>query len=336
MTSHKGNGVGRIFKIVGSALISLLVLKGWALFSLIGHSGDPSLLAVVVSEGTAVASVSEDPVSGAEENGCPVYVDRLLKNIEQEKDRLKQQELRLEEKDRNLKAYGVEIKDRMQELVRIREEILMMYQKIGENQDKKEMKLVKIYESMEPESAAQRIELMSDELGSQLLIQMKPRSSGQILGIMTSKKASRLTKLLSEKRKKAKRKASSPGSGTKGAMKPKAKAGTSRAQAPQMAPEGKAKSKEARSPAKVAKLTPNSSVLQLGAFRERRSADNLVKNLKDKGYSSFNKPSPNEGYYRVFVGPFENRDQALKIKTKLESKEGFKGLLLKSGREVGV
>jgi len=289
MTSHKGNGVGRVVKIVGSALISLLVLKGWALFSLVSPSGDPSVLAGVVSEGTAVAAVSAGPGPGAEEDNCPIYVDRLLKNIEQEKDRLKQQELRLEEKDRNLRAYGVEIKDRLQELIRAREEILMMYQKIDENQDKKELKLVKIYESMEPESAAQRIELMSDELGAQLLIRMKPRSSGQILGIMNSKKASRLTKLLSEKRQKAKKKASAPGTRSRGAMEPRAKAGSmypagpSRAEVPPLAPEGTAKRQDARPPAKVAKVPAKSSVLQLGAFRERRLADNLVSNLKNKG-----------------------------------------------------
>ena len=178
MILRKGKGTGRVFKILGSALVSLMVLKGWALFSLVGGSGAESGLAGVVSESTAVAAVSDGYGNLAEKNGCPEYMDRIIKDIEQEKERLKMQALRLEEKDRNLTVYDSEIKGRMEQLSRIREEILTMYQQIEDGQKQQELRLVKIYESMEPESAAQRIELMSDELGAKLLIRMNPRSSG--------------------------------------------------------------------------------------------------------------------------------------------------------------
>jgi cell division septation protein DedD len=88
------------------------------------------------------------------------------------------------------------------------------------------------------------------------------------------------------------------------------------------APEPKSASKSA-SPAPLNRLT-----IQVGAFKERSAAEDIVKRLKGKGYSAYLVPV-SEGLFNVRVGSFTNREDAERILAKLETQEKFKPFIVK-------
>ncbi len=70
--------------------------------------------------------------------------------------------------------------------------------------------------------------------------------------------------------------------------------------------------------------------VQLGAFKNETFAQDLVKELRGKGYEAIAKPGATEGaspMYRVFVGKFEDRKAAENLAREIHSKEGIKTTL---------
>ncbi len=80
--------------------------------------------------------------------------------------------------------------------------------------------------------------------------------------------------------------------------------------------------------------TTGTKLLQVASFREKGSAGRLIKKLRDKGYRCFPAVSTNANsgteYYRVFVGPYANLEEAAETKKNLEIKNGFKGIIIRS------
>jgi cell division septation protein DedD len=75
--------------------------------------------------------------------------------------------------------------------------------------------------------------------------------------------------------------------------------------------------------------------LQVASFRESDRAERQVRELKKKGYTCYSlasvHPENRKAYYRVFVGPFSNEENAREIKEKLEINGGFRDILMLSG-----
>jgi DNA-binding response OmpR family regulator len=90
-------------------------------------------------------------------------------------------------------------------------------------------------------------------------------------------------------------------------------------------PEAKAPAKK---PPQVAKKAPVYSV-QVGAFRNRANARRLMNALKAKGYEARLKQLQRGGkpLYKVLVGSFSSREEALATAKRLSSKEGLKTVL---------
>ncbi|MFI5177644.1 MAG: SPOR domain-containing protein [Vicinamibacterales bacterium] len=65
-------------------------------------------------------------------------------------------------------------------------------------------------------------------------------------------------------------------------------------------------------------------VLQVGAFKSKATADDLVKQLKTKGYTAFSITSAS--LFAVRVGPFAERSEADKVAGRL-TKDGYKPLV---------
>jgi hypothetical protein len=78
-------------------------------------------------------------------------------------------------------------------------------------------------------------------------------------------------------------------------------------------------------------------VLQVASFRNPESAEQLVRELRQKGYRCFQRlPGPSgsgDEYCRVFVGPLPNEETAEALKNRLEKNEGFKDILIRSVRK---
>jgi DedD protein len=75
-------------------------------------------------------------------------------------------------------------------------------------------------------------------------------------------------------------------------------------------------------------------VLQIASFREAARAEQLVQELREKGYRSFHRASDpsgaDGGYCRVFVGPLTSGEMAVEVKKRLEQREGYKDILIRS------
>ncbi len=183
---------GILSKLFFPAVVCLLVLKGW-------------LLSLVIEEPVPVCRAEALPQPAAPKPGleispeaCGQRVEELAEKLRGEHELLARRARQVETEEAKLRAYAAEVDERVRRLAALRSEVQAMFQRIQEHQDEKQQRLVKIYESMEPESAAQRIETLEEGTASWLLMKMSPRKSGQVLAAMSPAKASQLTRLLAQ------------------------------------------------------------------------------------------------------------------------------------------
>jgi len=320
MNLLRERGMVRPFLIL---LFVFLILKGWVLVSLVHEEEGGSCLAEPVSEDMAYV----EPAPRVYDTDCELRVGGLIQRIKEEEERLEQKAMGLEEKERRLQIFSHELLKHINDLKRLRLEVQNIHQQIEAHENEREKRLVKIYDAMEPDNAAQRLEEMDDSLGSWLLLRINVRKAGQILGAMSPPKASRIT---------AKLRGEDPHSAEKieqALQSSRTKTG--------------AEKKEARAPLakkKVAKSAPkdraHERLLQIATFSEPQRAERVVQALKQKGYRSFQKQwlkgEPQKTYYKVFVGPFPSKTKASETKAKLEKKEGYRGIMIRTSAAAGV
>lgn len=80
--------------------------------------------------------------------------------------------------------------------------------------------------------------------------------------------------------------------------------------------------------------TARGRVIQVASFREQAGAEKLVAELEKKGYRCFSsrsvQPETKKAYYRVFVGPVPDEQDALRLKDELEKREGYRDIMIRS------
>jgi cell division septation protein DedD len=71
--------------------------------------------------------------------------------------------------------------------------------------------------------------------------------------------------------------------------------------------------------------------LQVGAFKDRASADAVTTQLRRKGYAAhvISPEGARGGLFNVRVGPYKTRSEAERIRTRLEQQEKFKPFIVK-------
>jgi cell division protein FtsN len=97
---------------------------------------------------------------------------------------------------------------------------------------------------------------------------------------------------------------------------------------PKPAPAEKgAKAKASPSP----KPAAGGSAIQVGAFKDRETAESVVARLKKKGFAAYvATPSGNAGLFNVRVGPFAARADAERALQRLRDEEKFKPFIVKN------
>ena len=78
-------------------------------------------------------------------------------------------------------------------------------------------------------------------------------------------------------------------------------------------------------------LVPGSGnfTIQVGAFKDKASADSVVARLKTKGFAAYVVAPEGEGLFNVRVGNFAARPEAERISTRLRDEEKFKPFIVK-------
>ena len=83
--------------------------------------------------------------------------------------------------------------------------------------------------------------------------------------------------------------------------------------------------------AKAVAPTAGTFTIQVGAFKDKASADSVVSRLKGKGFAAYVvSPGAAEGLFNVRVGSFSARDDAEHVQGRLRDEEKFKPFIVKN------
>jgi cell division protein FtsN len=107
---------------------------------------------------------------------------------------------------------------------------------------------------------------------------------------------------------------------------PKAAGPSPKPTAPSLSPTPRATPKASGAP----KPAAGAFTIQVGAFKDKKSAESVVSQLKAKGFDAFVVvPEGADGLYNVRVGRFAGRADAERVQAKLRDQEKFKPFIVK-------
>ncbi|NWF51688.1 MAG: hypothetical protein HXY47_01225 [Nitrospirae bacterium] len=116
----------------------------------------------------------------------------MIQFIEKKQKELKEKEEILAEEEERLKIIRKDIDDRIEKYSKILTQIENLLKKVEEVQDEKLDRLVKAYESMPPEEAADKLSALSEPMAIKIINKMKPKKAGAVMAYMDSKKVASL------------------------------------------------------------------------------------------------------------------------------------------------
>ncbi len=200
-------------------LIGLIVIKIGGTFSyLIGTISPADLLfqePVAIAQEKAPAAPS--PPAGQEEkkdpdnakNTASAEVNAVLKRLDIERRRLKDEEERIEKQRAQLEALKVEIEAKIDTLSKIQQQIAADLDKkeavLAEKEKKQKADeearirmLSKVYASMKPKQAAAIIDRMDIDIIEKVFSQMKGEQVGNILSYVEKERAAKISERLAE------------------------------------------------------------------------------------------------------------------------------------------
>ena len=95
---------------------------------------------------------------------------------------------------------------------------------------------------------------------------------------------------------------------------------------------GKPAVEPASSPSKPPHAAPGTFTIQVGAFKDKSSAESVVARLKDKGFAAyvFSPEGAEGGLFNVRVGSFAAKGDAERIQAKLRDDEKFKPFIVRN------
>ncbi len=147
------------------------------------------------------------PVSKGEVGGLPMdeeeNIQKIMKVLEEkEKELIRREEaLKKEEERLNMLKNSLELSLKEYSAMRDR-----LHKELASNSGKNGQSqqwigyIAKVYESMSPAEAAQRIEKMDNGMAVELLSKIKSKQTGKILGAISADKAASLTEKMAERK----------------------------------------------------------------------------------------------------------------------------------------
>ncbi len=120
----------------------------------------------------------------------------LLSAIQRKEEELTQREALLRVKEERLESIKTNIEDKITELKKVKTEIEGMVKKIDQTNDQRIKRIVKIYEAMNPEESAARLEKLDEPMAVSILSAMNEKKAAKILGLMTVDKSVKLSQAL--------------------------------------------------------------------------------------------------------------------------------------------
>lgn len=128
--------------------------------------------------------------------------DDMFKLIEKKQAELKDKEVLLKQEEKRLEALKKDIDERIEKYTKILAQLENVLKKIEQIREQNFEHIVKTYETMPPEEAAQRLSILDEELLVKIILKMKPKKAAAIMAFMDSKKAASVTQSISSIEKK--------------------------------------------------------------------------------------------------------------------------------------
>lgn len=120
----------------------------------------------------------------------------LLASLHAKEKELLAREEEVVRKEERLNTIKADIEQRIAELKKTHEDISQLVKKIDEINDQRVKRIVKIYESMNPEEAASRIEKLDEEMAVMILASMSERKAAKVLSFVDVSKSAKLSQSL--------------------------------------------------------------------------------------------------------------------------------------------
>lgn len=177
-------------------LTALIVIKGVLLVMYVVLSFNTE-----APEAKGVSKTSMDSLSTPCLDRLLEKEKTLLEAIKAREQELDKRAEKIAEKERRLEELKDMVKKELARFAKTRAEVVAMLEKIQVERDKNFMRIVKIYESMPPEKASQRLEKLDEEMAVKIIAAMKEKKAGKILANLSVDKSVRISMLMNKKLK---------------------------------------------------------------------------------------------------------------------------------------
>ncbi|MCX8031688.1 MAG: hypothetical protein N3A59_08960 [Thermodesulfovibrionales bacterium] len=128
--------------------------------------------------------------------------DDIFKLIEKKQAELREKEIFLRQEEKRLQALKKEVEEKVEKYNNILTQIDNLIKKLEYIKEQNFEHIVKTYENMPAEEAAERLSSINEELLVKILLKMKPKKTAAIIAAMDSKKAAAITQSMSTIEKK--------------------------------------------------------------------------------------------------------------------------------------
>lgn len=166
-------------------VIIAIVLAGWNGFGSYVMAETPAAERAPLNSGVKKSDILNDE----KEKGLLALINRRQKELDAREEELKVKEDRLQ-------TVKNDIDTRIAELNKVHASIESLITKVNEVNEERVKKLIKIYEIMNPEEAAPRVEKLDHDTAVTLLAGMSEKKAAKILASMDAGKAVKLMQSL--------------------------------------------------------------------------------------------------------------------------------------------
>lgn len=174
-------------------IMVLAIIKVGFMFTLFddGREKTVTLAGKPVIMEPRVAEAAEEQPAETVQNAQPMDISEEIR-------RIRAREEELDRRERNLRMLEKDVDEKLQELTRLEAGLARMLEEADVLKDQKIRHLVDVYANMRPQQAAEVLETIDESIAVKILAGMRGRQAGDILTHVNSRKAARLSELLTE------------------------------------------------------------------------------------------------------------------------------------------
>jgi len=124
--------------------------------------------------------------------------EEMIALIEKKQKEIKEKEEALKKEEERLNAIRRDLDERIGRYTLLLNQIEEALKKIEQIRDERLDHVVKAYEAMSPEDAAARLSALDESMAVKIMLRMKGKKAGAVIGLMEPKKAASITEKMAK------------------------------------------------------------------------------------------------------------------------------------------